>query len=70
MKKIIALVLVMMFAVIAMTACSNSTTKATPTDAPAATEAATEAPAATEAATDAPAATEAPAETTAPATNG
>ena len=47
MKKIIALVLVMMFAVIAMTACSNSTTKATPTDAPAATEAATEAPAAT-----------------------
>ena len=70
MKKIIALVLVMMFAVIAMTACSNSATKATPTDAPAATEAATEAPAATEAATEAPAATDAPAETTAPATNG
>lgn len=69
MKKIIALVLVMMFAVIAMTACSNSTTKVTPTDAPA-TEAATEAPAATEAATEAPAATDAPAETTAPATNG
>ena len=70
MKKIIALGLVMMFAVIAMTACSKSTTTATPTDAPAATEAATEAPAATEAATEAPAATDAPAETTAPATNG
>ena len=68
MKKIAALILVLVVSILALTACSMSGTAPAATEAP--TQAATEAPAAatempTEAPTDAPAAaTESPAEAT------
>ena len=61
MKKVFALILVMVMFALAMTACSSKPAETTPTEAPAATEAPTDAPA--EEPTDAPAeATDTPAE--------